>query len=65
MVNNTSHHFRKEFYMSDGLKSYGEELNSKEITSFLDYAMKQNDALAAKGKRGTPASKSRLSRRNE
>ena len=40
--------------MSDGLKSYGEELNSKEITSFLDYAMKQNDALAAKGKRGTP-----------
>ena len=26
--------------MSDGLKSYGEELNSKEITR-LDYAMKQ------------------------
>ena len=31
-----------------------ERLNSKEITSFLEYAMKQNDALAAKGKRGTP-----------
>ena len=40
--------------MSDGLKSYGEDLNSKEISSFLEYAMKQNDVLASKGKRGTP-----------
>ena len=34
---NTSRHFR-EFYMSDGLNQEGK---FKEITSFLDYAMKQ------------------------
>jgi len=36
------------------LKTYGETLNATEIGDFLNYAIKQNDEIAKKGKRGTP-----------
>lgn len=39
---------------SRNLKTYGERLSAKEITSFLEYAMTQNDKLAKSGKRGIP-----------
>lgn len=38
----------------NNLKTYGENVTSEEISSFLDYTLKQNDLLAKKGKRGTP-----------
>jgi MoxR-like ATPase len=38
----------------DNLKTYGEKLNAQEIMEFLEYALKRNDKLSRKGKRGTP-----------
>ena len=38
----------------DNLKTYGAKLNSEQIRELLEFALNQNDALAKKGKRGTP-----------
>ena len=38
----------------DNLKTYGAKLNSEQIRELLAFALNQNDALAKKGKRGTP-----------
>ena len=39
---------------SDKFKTYGMELNSTEISDFLDYSISTNDRLAQSGKRPTP-----------